>query len=68
MASRKPKIPLEPVATCGNCRHIRPAGDLLYCHRYPPTAIRGDDGAMYSEFPIVQATDTCGEFAAKLNS
>lgn len=70
MAPRKPKIvPVaEPTNICKNCKHAR-FGEVIYCHRFPPTPIYdAADQAVDSYFTVVGPDCYCGEFAAKLNS
>lgn len=69
-------------ASCGTCRHARPdagnpAGNVLYCHRYPPAAhplvmpvppdVRNPHGSVGIQVlrtrPNVTPDDGCGEWS-----
>jgi hypothetical protein len=76
MATRKRKTVVvveEPTSTCGHCRHAWFVEDkdsaVWFCRRYPPT-VTYDYGeqTQCSTFPVVAPEQTCGEFAAQLNS
>lgn len=70
MATRKKKPdPMDTVAACETCRYCVPREGRNECRRNPPTvAVDFQDGATTSVFPIVDAGEWCGCWAAKLNS
>lgn len=58
---------------CRTCKHYRDAtetGDeeaAGECLRYPPKAMMDPDGEMFSAFPLVLASEHCGEHAPVLS-
>ncbi|SPA44589.1 hypothetical protein [Cupriavidus taiwanensis] len=71
MATRKPKKiePAETLVACENCRYFVPKDGRNECRRNPPTvAVDFEDGGVTSMFPLVDAGEWCGCWAAKLNS
>lgn len=77
MAPTKPKAkpvkkPAHDPETCGHCKHFEsnvtdPYG---WCNRYPPVVVVTDavESGLSYERPIVECSETCGEFKRRLNS
>lgn len=69
MATRKIiKVIAERTEICKNCRWAQ-FGEVIYCHRYPPTPVYdSSEGYVDSYFPVIGADNYCGEFAPQLSS
>lgn len=67
---KKPKQPEADPQSCGSCKFFlkNDHDDAGYCRRYPPTAIPSDAEEFACVFPILEASDWCGEFCQRLNS
>jgi hypothetical protein len=63
------KKPSPDPQSCASCRHFlaNPADEYGYCRRYPPT-MSIESGASTVVWPILTASDLCGEYARQLNS
>lgn len=70
MATRKKQSePTELLIACENCRYFVPKDERNECRRNPPTvAVDFQNSSTTSVFPIVDAGEWCGSWAAKLNS
>lgn len=69
MATRKViKAVAERTEICKHCRWAQ-FGEVIYCHRYPPTPVYdSSEGYVDSYFPVTGADNYCGEFAPQLSS
>lgn len=63
------KKPAPDPQSCGTCRHFQQneKDEFGYCRRYPPVP-NIEDGATVTSWPVLHASDLCGEFSRKLNS
>jgi hypothetical protein len=54
---------------CGDCRFsqrlLEGPGDMVACHRLPPTVIRVVSGHIEEHWPRVLKLEWCGEFKPK---
>jgi hypothetical protein len=65
---RKKTPPADP-QTCGSCRFFlaNQVNEYGQCRRFPP-ATSVQDGAAVTLWPVVAASDWCGDFAHVLHS
>ncbi|TXD58847.1 hypothetical protein FUT88_13280 [Ralstonia sp. TCR112] len=70
MATRKKQPePVELLIACENCRYFVPKEGRNECRRNPPVvAVDFQESSTTSVFPVVDAGEWCGCWAAKLNS
>ena len=63
------KKPAPDPQSCESCKHFlkNAADDYGYCRRFPPVPTV-DDGATVTAWPVLHASELCGEFGCKLNS
>lgn len=67
--TKKPKELQDMHPGCASCRHWKdrtePGDDERWgtCHRYPPVVQYTVDDGSFSMWPIVEATESCGELS-----
>jgi hypothetical protein len=61
------KVPPADPQACDACRFMlaNQTDEFGYCRRYPPTASDNEDGVSTTVWPIVSASEWCGEFCQK---
>ena len=69
MATRKKiTVVVERTEICKNCRWAQ-FGEVIYCHRYPPTPVfDSGEGYVDSYQPVTGPDNYCGEFKPQLSS